>query len=191
MFCGKETTGSLIKHKDATDTEYSICSKCNDAVQRHACVKCGNPVDPMLEIKGLCSVCLQVEMKQAAKKREAALMDIGADVIGKVSSVGSDDEERFEQWLMLDGLHAFKPEAMKRNSEYRMLWITFKLLIAGVDLEDHYKYRDSVSQLLDEKFSDLVGQKCSVVIPNTPRARKQLRESEVIGHVNDVYIVKN
>ena len=70
------------------------------------------------------------------------------------------------------------------------LWITLKLLTAGIPEEEHHKYVKDIEDILDTYFSELVGTKCSIIIVTDSKSRAKVRQSDVIGHRNNCYIIK-
>lgn len=185
-FCGNDVK-NLSEHVDAAGDSFQICDECQSKVFNNECVECGSPVDSMMEIRGMCTQCLQVELTRQAKKREAVLMDMGSDI---VTSVDGEEEEKFDNWMLMEGSIKFDPNKMRTSKEYRTLWIMFKLIMAGVKVSDCGLYVKDVEDIVFEHFSDLVGSKCKIVVSNTPESRRQLR-GIVIGHKNDCYIVQN
>lgn len=185
----KKSCDSTVKHKDATGREFNICKECDSKISTGHCIQCGSPVDSSMEIEGLCPKCIQVKMKKQLKKKQAVMMDAGADLI----SASLDDcmtEEQYEQWLMFSPTGMFNPDSMKNSSEHRMLWITLKLLTAGIPEEEHHKYVKDIEDILDTYFSELVGTKCSIIIVTDSKSRAKVRQSDVIGHRNNCYIIK-
>lgn len=184
----KKTCSTTVNHVDATGRDFKICDECNSKISMGHCIQCGDPVDRSMEIEGLCPKCIQVKMKRQLKKKQAVMMDVGAEFMGTGEDNMSD--EQYEQWLVFSPTGMFNPDSMRNSSEHRMLWITLKLLTAGIPEEEHHKYAKDIEEILDTYFSDLVGTKCSILIARDSKSRAAIRNSNVIGHKNNCYIVK-
>ena len=183
-YCGKDVK-ELVKHVDATQTEYSICKECEQKVNEYKCIKCGEMVDPALEIEGLCGKCLQVKMKRRTRSREAVLMDLGPEHIGDTMS-----EAEFEKWMTFNPEGFFTPSKMGTDMQCRMLWIGLKLMVAGVDPEEQSKYVPDVENILDTYFSELVGKPCKLIVAKDSGTRAEVRQHEIIGSSGACYLVK-
>lgn len=194
-WCGHESD-NLIKHMDAIGDAYNICEECNKKVVLGcACRKCGNVGDPSMMVNGLCVSCVQVEMVNKSKKQEDARRGLGLDVIHEIyerqgGEVELTDED-YEQWMTF----RVRPSAPKldimKSMELKRLWILIKLNATGVYdtdvIADNFK---NIEALLDRNFTKLIGNRCRIIIADTPEMRKVVRESEVIDYNDKVYIIK-
>lgn len=185
---------SLIEYIDAIGENHSICEKCNhDYVEGCECRKCGDTVDPMIMINGLCSKCVQADIMKRSKKREEAMMSMGIDTLTKIGRKAAGIEftnDDYEQWLVFGS--TYKEGDIMRSVELKRIWIMVKLNATGVYepslIADNYK---DIEALLDRNFTKLVGNKCKIILANTPESRKLVREGEVIDYENITYILKD
>ena len=185
-WCGKATEEREI-YTDAIGENHSICASCKETVDDCTCRKCGSTVDPHLMINGLCTNCIQLELKNKSKKREEVQMGVDSDVISDLTSEIEFTDEEYEKWLTWG--HAFSPENMNVK-ELRRMWIMVKLNAAGVyDNSVISKNFPDIELLLDRNFSKLVKQKCRILIGNSGETRRIVRESKVIDYENEVYIL--
>lgn len=185
-WCGR-LVDELHIHTDAIGDNHSICNNCLQDVEDCVCRKCGNPVDPSLMINGLCTTCIQADMKIKSKRREEVRMGVDVGMYDCITSDVEFTEDEYERWLTMG--KTFSPEDMSIK-ELRNLWIMVKLNAAGIyDREVVAKNFSNIEALLDRNFSKLIHNKCRIVIGNTADTRRIVRSSRVIDYENEVYIL--
>jgi len=187
QWCGK-ITDDLKEYTDALDNTYQVCAECFQGTEDCICRKCGSTVDPSFMINGLCTNCIQADMKLKSKRQEEARMGIDTDLTNVLSSDLELTDKDYEKWMTMG--KAFSPDNMK-SVELRRLWIMVKLNATGIyDNEIISKNFTDIEVLLDRSFSKLVNNKCKILIGSTAETRKLVRESTVIDYEKEVYIIK-
>lgn len=187
-WCNKED--ELQSYTDAIGKTYNICNNCyTKVVENYTCRKCGNMVDPMLIINGLCTNCVQLDMQNKSRKQEEVRMGVDRNMLGTIISDVEFTDDEYERWMTMGS--TYSSTDMKNNKTLRRLWIMVKLNSAGIYNEkiisDNFKY---IETILDRNLSKLVNNKCKIIIGETSEARKIIRSSEVIDFEESVYIIK-
>lgn len=192
VWCGKESS-SLIPYVDVLGDTYNICESCNETVVEGCeCRKCGDTVDPLMMINGMCTNCIQAEITNKSRKQEEVRRRVGVDIISEMDN-GEDSveltDEDYEHWITFSNKYS-KTDIM-RSQELKRMWVLIKLNATGVYdnkvIGENFK---DIEELLDRNFTKMIGKRCRIVIADTASARKMVRDNEVVDHSNKVYILK-
>lgn len=188
-WCGK-VTDNLESYTDAIGESHSICASCKQSVDNCECRKCGTMSDPNMMIDGLCTNCIQANLKMKSKKKEEVRMGVDRDLLSSITSDMTFTDADYEAWLTMG--KTFSPDNMKDSKELRRIWIMVKFNAAGIyDGKIISENFADIETLLDRNFSKLVNNTCRILIGNTGEARKIVRNSTVIDYENEVYILKS
>jgi hypothetical protein len=188
-WCG-EMKSELVINKDAIGESHQICEKCEgEFITNRKCRKCGTAVDSYTAINGLCSTCIQAEMMIRSKRREEVRLGVSFEEDEDTNRGNELTDADFEAIMCAGSTISVKD--IEKDPLLKQLWILTKLLAAGVtegeEMDKHFK---SLGEILDRKLASFIGNKCKVIIINTPEKRREMRLGDVIDCCDEVVVLK-
>lgn len=164
---------------------YNVCDSCKESVDNSKCIECGE-ISSIL-IKGRCTRCYQALEYKKQKQSEEAIA--GVSDVDNITDNMEFTEDEYERWITQR--KTYSPNDIKNSAELKRIWIMVKLMSTGLtDQKVIDNHIDDIETLIDRCFSKLINNKCRLIIANSSEARKLIRSSRVIDHLNDVVIIE-